>query len=91
MSVLTVPILSGLAVAAVIALSALYQRYQFNRTGDPPLFRARHVLTYGLATMFSSAISEFWNPPLWQKLLVFAAVFGVALAVLKLLGKHRAR
>jgi cell division protein FtsW (lipid II flippase) len=89
MSVLVVPLLSGLAVAGVIALSALYQRYQFRRTGDPPIFTARHVLTYGAATLFSSLLSEFWNPPLWQKLLIFVVVFGAGLGVLRLFGKFR--
>ena len=90
MNALEVPLLAGFAVAAVIALSALYQRYQFRRNGDPPIFGPRHVLTYGVSTALSAAIGEVWNPPLWQKLLVFCVVFGVAWAALKMLRKRRA-
>jgi len=87
---LTVPLLSGLAVAAVIALSVIYQRYQFRHHGEPPVFTARHVFTYGIATTFSSALGEIWNPPLWQKLLIFCIVFGLAWAVLRFVVKQRA-
>jgi hypothetical protein len=85
------PLAAGFAVAAVIALSALYQRYQFRRNGDPPVFGPRHVFTYGMSTALSGAIGEVWNPPFWQKLLVFCVVFGVAWMALKVLGKRRSR
>lgn len=88
MNVVTVPLLAGLAVAAVIGLSALYQQYQFRRNGDPPVFTARHALTYGIGTAFSGALGEIWNPPLWQKLLIYCIVFGLAWAVLRFLFKR---
>jgi len=91
LNALLVPLLSGFAVAAVIGLSALYQRYQFRRNGDPPIFGWSHVFTYGMSTTLSAAIGEVWNPPLWQKLLVFCVVFGVAWTALKVLGKPRVR
>ena len=91
MNALTLPLLSGLAVAAVIALSALYQHYRFRRKGEPPVFTGRHVFTYGIATAFSSALGEFWNPPLWQKLVIYCLVFGLAWGGLKLLAKYRGR
>jgi hypothetical protein len=87
---LTVPILAGLSVAAVIGLSALYQHIQFRRTGDPPIFTIRHIFIYGASTGFSSALGEIWHPPLWQKLLIFGLGFVLAWAVLKLFRKRSA-
>ena len=89
MDAVTVPLLAGLAVGAVIGLSALYQHYQFRRNGDPPVFTPWHALTYGIGTAFSSALGEVWNPPLWQKLLIYCLIFGLAWAVLRLFLKRR--
>ena len=87
---LTVPLLAGLTVAVVIGLSALYQHHQFRRDGDPPVFTARHAVTYGIGTAFSGVLSEFWNPPFWQKILIYCVIFGLAWGVLKLFSKRRA-
>jgi hypothetical protein len=87
---LTVPIFSGLGVAAVVGLAALWHHIDFRRTGDPPVFSVRHVFTYGAATFLSAAHDEIWKPPLWQKLCLYGLAGGLAWAVLKLFRKRSA-
>ena len=43
----------------------------------------RHAATYGLGTALSSALGELWDPPLWQKALIYCAVFASAWGALK--------
>ena len=84
----TVPVFSGLGVAAVFGLAALWHHVDFRRTGDPPVFTARHVFTYGAATFLSATLDEFWKPPLWQRLGIYVLAIALAWAVLRLFRKR---
>ena len=91
MNTLIQPLLAAVSVAVgvciVFLLSALYQRYQFRQTGDPP------VTTFGRAFLngalggtgvfVSNVLANFWNPPLWQKVAIAFAALSIVLVLLK--------